>query len=152
MTIGQITLDDVPLNRFHIKVTAFTTGGMFVDGYILGIIGIALAVWSPQIGLGATAEGLIGASALAGVFAGSVFFGWLTDRVGRKTMYLADLLVFVVGSAAQFFVAEAWQLIALRFVMGLAIGADYAIGAALLAEFLPKKQRGSLLASLNAVW
>jgi putative MFS transporter len=67
-------------------------------------------------------------------------------------MYVADLALFVVGSLLQLFVAEPWQLVALRLVMGIAIGADYAIGAALLSEFLPRKQRGPLLASLNAVW
>ncbi|HEX4246958.1 MAG TPA: MFS transporter [Pseudonocardia sp.] len=152
MGTGPVLLDDVPLSKFHLRVTAYTTGGMFCDGYILGMIGIALAVWAPQRGLSAATEGLIGASALVGIFLGSLVFGPVTDRIGRQTMYLADLALFVVGSALQFFVAQPWQLVALRLVMGIAIGADYAIGAALLAEFLPRRQRGPLLASLNAVW
>jgi putative MFS transporter len=147
-----IALDDVPLNRFHIRVTAYSTGGMFCDGYILGIIGIALSVWSPQVGMSSLWDGLIGASALAGIFVGSLVFGPITDRVGRQTMYTADLVAFVVASAAQFFVQEPWQLFALRLIMGIAVGADYAIGAALLAEFLPRRQRGPLMACLNAVW
>ena len=152
MTDRVIALDDVPLNRFHIRVTAYTTGGMFCDGYILGIIGIALSVWSPQIGMSALWDGLIGASALAGIFVGSLVFGPITDRIGRQTMYTADLAAFVIASVAQFFVQEPWQLFALRLIMGIAVGADYAIGAALLAEFLPRKQRGPLMACLNAVW
>jgi MFS transporter, putative metabolite transport protein len=79
-------------------------------------------------------------------------FGWVTDKVGRQTMYVADLIVFVVGSALQFFLEGPITLFALRFVMGVAIGAYYAIGSALLAELVPRRQRGSLLASLNAVW
>lgn len=150
--MSTITLDEVPLSRFHLRVTTYTTGGMFCDGYILGIVGIALAVWAPQVGLSSLWEGLIGASALVGICLGSLVFGPITDRVGRQTMYLADLAVFIVGSVLQFFVAEPWQLFVLRLIMGIAIGADYAIGAALLSEFLPKKQRGPLLACLNAVW
>jgi putative MFS transporter len=149
---GTVLLDDVPLSRFHLRVTAYTTGGMFCDGYILGMIGVALAVWAPQIGLSAGWQGLIGASALVGIFLGSLVFGPITDRVGRQTMYVADLALFVVGSVLQLFVTEPWQLVALRLIMGIAIGADYAIGAALLSEFLPRKQRGPLLASLNALW
>jgi len=147
-----VLLDDVPLSGFHLRVTAYTTGGMFCDGYILGMVGIALAVWGPQVGLSSFEDGLIGASALAGIFLGALVFGPITDRVGRQTMYLADLVLFIVGSALQLFVTEPWQLVALRLVMGVAIGADYAIGAALLSEFLPRRQRGPLLASLNAVW
>ena len=45
---GTVLLDDLPLSKFHLRVTAYTTGGMFCDGYILGMIGIALAVWAPQ--------------------------------------------------------------------------------------------------------
>jgi putative MFS transporter len=147
-----VTLDDVPLNRFHLRVTAYSTGGMFCDGYILGIVGVALAVWSPQVGLSPLWNGLIGASALIGIFLGALVFGWLTDRLGRQTMYTVDLVAFIVASAAQFFVQQPWQLFVLRLVMGIAVGADYAIGAALLSEFLPRRSRGPLLACLNGIW
>lgn len=149
---GAIPLDDLDLRPFHWRVTVFTTGGMFCDGYILGIVGIALAVWGPQVGMSSLWEGLIGASALVGIFCGSLIFGPVTDRVGRQLMYMADLVLFVAGSALQFFVSQPWQLTLLRFIMGVAIGADYAIGAALLSEFLPRRQRGPLLASLNGIW
>ncbi|MGH3144566.1 MAG: MFS transporter, partial [Rubrobacter sp.] len=147
-----MTIDDAPLNGFHLRVAAYTTGGFFVDGYILGMIGISLALLAPQLGLGAVWTGLIGASALAGIFIGGLVFGWMTDKVGRQTMYVADLIVFVVASALQFFVEGPVTLFILRLIMGIAIGADYAIGAALLSEFLPRRQRGGLLACLNAVW
>lgn len=152
MSTGTITLDDAPLNKFHLRVTVFTTGGMFVDGYILGIVGIALSVWSKQIEISALWDGLIGASALAGICIGSLFFGPIADRVGRQKLFTIDLMLFVVCSALQFFVGNPAELFVIRFIMGLAIGIDYAIGAALLAEFLPRKQRGPLLACLNAVW
>jgi putative MFS transporter len=151
-TEPTVLLDDVPVSGFHYRVTAYTTGGMFCDGYILGMIGIALAVWGPQVGLSSFEEGVIGASALFGIFLGAMFFGPITDKVGRQTMYLADLALFIVGSLLQLFVDQPLQLAVLRLVMGIAIGADYAIGAALLAEFLPRRQRGPMLASLNAVW
>src|SRR5919112_2488973 len=147
-----MTIDDAPLNSFHLRVVAYTTGGYFVDGYILGMIGIALALLAPQLGLGAVWTGLIGASALAGIFIGGLIFGWVTDRVGRQTMYVADLIVFVTASVLQFFVEGPLALFVLRLIMGIAIGADYAIGSALLSEFLPRKQRGRLLACLNAIW
>jgi putative MFS transporter len=147
-----MTIDDAPLNSFHLRVVAYTTGGYFVDGYILGMIGIALALLAPQLGLGAVWTGLIGASALAGIFIGGLIFGWVTDRVGRQTMYVADLILFVVASVLQFFVEGPLALFVLRLIMGIAIGADYAIGSALLSEFLPRKQRGRLLACLNAIW
>lgn len=150
--MATVTMDDAPLRAFHIRVAAFTTGGQFCDGYILGMTGIALAVASPQLGLGSVANGLIAASALAGILLGAVIFGPISDHIGRQKLYTLDLAAFVVGSVLQFFVESAWQIFLLRLVMGICIGADYAIGEPLLAEFSPRKIRGGLLASLNAVW
>lgn len=152
MSTTAVSIDDLPLSKFHIRMTVFTTGGYFIDGYVLGIISVALAVWSPQVHLSALWDGLIAASALVGVFVGSLVFGPIIDRVGRQVMYITDLIVFIVASLAQLVVSEPWQLFVLRLIMGIAIGIDYAIGPSLLSEMLPKKYRGTLLACLNATY
>jgi len=146
------SIDDAPLSGFHLRVTAYTTGGMFVDGYILGIVGFGLVGAAAEFGLGSWWIGLLGAGALVGIFLGSLAFGWVTDNVGRRVMYLADLALFIVGSLGQLVVSSEEQLLVLRVVMGIAIGADYAIGCALLGEFVPRRQRGALLGSLNGMW
>jgi len=152
VVMTTLSIDDAPLTGFHLRVAAFTTGGQFCDGYILGMTGIALAVASPELGLGTIWNGLIAAAALAGILVGAVVFGPVSDRIGRQKLYTLDLLAFVVGAVLQFFVEDAWQLFLLRLLMGVCIGADYAIGEPLLAEFTPRKYRGRMLASLNAVW
>jgi MFS transporter, putative metabolite transport protein len=95
---------------------------------------------------------LIGAAALVGIFIGGLVFGYVTDRVGRRIMYVADLTALVAVSIASAFATEVWQLVGLRFVLGVAIGADYPIASSLLAEFIPSKYRGRLLGSLFVVW
>lgn len=146
------SLDDVALNKFHMKLVTFVTGGLFVDGYILGSISIALAFAAPQLHLSPLWTGLIGSSALIGLFVGSAIFGWVTDIVGRRPLYVANLLVFILGSVSQFFVQSSVTLFVVRLIMGIAIGADYAIGPAYLSEFVPRRRRGGLLGSLNTVW
>lgn len=150
--LTTVSLDDAPVRGFHIRVAAFTTGGQFCDGYILGMTGIALSVASPQLGLGSTWQGLIAAAALGGILIGALVFGPISDRIGRRLLFTLSLVAFIIGSAAQFFVGSAWELFALRLAMGISIGADYAIGEPLLAEFSPRKIRGTLLSALNAVW
>lgn len=150
--MATVSLDDAPLRGFHVRVAAFTTGGQFCDGYILGMTGIALAGAGPALGLDAVWTGMIAAAALAGILLGAVVFGPISDRIGRQKLYTLDLAAFVVCSALQFFVASAWEIFVLRLVMGVCIGADYAIGEPLLAEFSPRRVRGPLLAALNAVW
>lgn len=146
------TIDDAPISGFHLRVTAFTTGGMFVDGWILGLVGYGLVGAKAEFGLASWWVGLIGAGALIGIFAGSLAFGRMTDLVGRKAMFTADVMLFVVTSVAQLFVTSPIQLLVLRILMGVAIGAEYAIGSALLSEIVPKRHRGAILSSLETVW
>ncbi|WP_101949285.1 MFS transporter [Mycobacterium sp. 3519A] len=145
-------IDDSPLTGFHKRLTFFSAGGPFLDGYALTIIGIALVTMKPQLALGTVDVGLIGAAALVGIFIGGLVFGYVTDRVGRKVMYVADLSALVIVSVLSAFAAEAWQLVVLRFLLGVAIGADYPIASSLLAEFIPSRYRGRLLGSLFVVW
>ena len=145
-------LDNLPVTGFHRKVAFVAGGGPFCDGYLLGIIAIALPLLTPQLGLNSLWEGLIASSALIGLFVGGFVFGPITDRIGRRLMYVLNLAVFVVGSIAQFFVTEAWQLLALRLLIGLAIGADYPIATAMATEYIPRKMRGPALAGLVLAW
>jgi len=93
MAEHKFKMDDAPLNKFHLKITALTFGSNFTDGYALGIIGIALALIGPEMKLNSMWEGLIGSSALIGLFLGSLVLGGLSDRVGRQKIYLFNFLV-----------------------------------------------------------
>ncbi len=148
---AKLTLDELPTSRFHRKLAFVTAGGPFCDGYLLGIIAVALPSASADLGFGSLWSGLIGASALVGMFVGGVLFGPLTDRLGRSRMYTLNLLVFVLCAVLQFFAADTWQLLAVRLLMGIALGADYPIATALSTEFLPRRMRGPMLAGLVLV-
>jgi MFS transporter, putative metabolite transport protein len=145
-------MDDAPLNKFHLKITAFTFGANFSDGYALGIIGIALTLLSPEMNLSPLWEGLIGSSALIGLFFGSLVLGGLSDRIGRQKIFLTNFLVITIASVLQFFINDPAILFMLRLLIGFALGGDFAVGSTLLAEFAPRKYRGFLLAFLNVMW
>ena len=151
MATGSL-IDDAKTIGFHRKLTLYSSGGPFIDAYVLSIIGVALTQAEPALGLGSVSTGLIGASALIGIFVGGMVFGYVTDRIGRQTMYTLDLGLLIVGSLLCLFIQEAWQLMALRFLLGIAIGADYPIATSLLAEFVPRRGRGFLLGALTFAW
>jgi hypothetical protein len=75
-------------------------------------IGSALPFVVTDLKVSAIWQGLIGASALIGIFVGGPIFGWLTDRFGRRLMFTIDMVLFLVGSILQFFVGNAWELFA----------------------------------------
>ena len=152
MTSPNASIEDVPLNNFHRLLTARSGGGSFVDGYVLSIIGIAMLQVTSALNLSEFWQGMIAASALMGVFFGGFIGGWLTDKLGRKTVYFIGPSLFVVCSLAQFWVESAEALFAFRFIIGLAVGIEYPVATSLLVEFLPKKQRGPRLAALTILW
>ena len=141
-----------PDKGFLRRITSATAMGEGLDGYDLGIISVVLPLITAEFGLSPVQEGLIAASTLAGIFFGAPVFGYLTDRFGRKKIFILDLIAFVILGALQGVVTNNEQLLALRFLLGLAIGAEYAIGQTMLAEMVPRRGRGRRLSSLQASW
>ncbi|SNY88398.1 MFS transporter, putative metabolite transport protein [Nocardia amikacinitolerans] len=146
--------------NFLIRLTSVLIGGAFLDGYILGIIGPATSPIQDYLNVNDLWIGLIAAGTLFGIFIGAPLGGWLTDRYGRKPMFLADMGLFVVASSLQFFVAVgpftatvgAVQLFIIRLLMGIAIGGEYSIGFPLMTEFAPARLRGRLLGLTLVGW
>lgn len=145
-------LDLAPLKKIHIVAAAAIMGGAVLDGYVLGIIGPSLTLAAQELHLSGLNQGLIAASALIGVFIGGMLFGNLADRYGRRPVFAWNLAAFVILSALQYFVQEMWQLVILRLALGLAIGVEYAVGTAVLAEFSRRRGRGVLLGSFALAW
>ncbi|WP_081673742.1 MFS transporter [Pseudomonas cremoricolorata] len=149
---GQISFEDLPLSRFHIRTVFSGTGGQFSDGFVLGIIGIAVSMAAGPLQLNALWMGLLGAASLAGLFLGSLFAGPLADKFGRRTIFAWDMLLFAAISASQFFVTSPEQLLGLRLLLGLVLGFDYVVSKSLVTEFAPRRYRGRLLSVLAAAW
>ena len=145
-------LDDAPLSSFHKKLAVFSSGGPFLDGYVLSIIGVAMVQFADQLSLSSIEQGLVGASSLVGILLGAYAGGWLTDKFGREILFTIDLIAIIVFSVAQFFVQDVVWLIILRLLIGMAVGADYPIATSLLTEFTPRKYRGPFLGAFVAMW
>jgi MFS transporter, putative metabolite transport protein len=137
---------------FLLRLTAATALGEGLDGYDLGIISVVLPAIAHELDLGVVMLGLIGASTLIGIFIGSPVIGWLTDRYGRRTLFTIDIISFVILGLLQLFVQAGWQLLVVRLLLGVAIGAEYAIGPAMLAELSPSRGRGERLGVLQTLW
>lgn len=145
-------MNEAPSSSFHRRLLLACCGGPFLDGYVLSIIGVALVGLMQDLSVSSAESGLIGAASLVGIFFGAIIFGSLTDRLGREKMYALDLTVLVAACLASAFVTSAWQLIAVRFILGLAIGADYPIATSLLTEFTPTRKRGFMIGLSGVSW
>ncbi|SAK72828.1 major facilitator transporter [Caballeronia pedi] len=138
--------------RFMMRMIFVLTGGMFLDGYILGIVGPVSSRLTAELGVSTFWEGLIAAGALFGILFGSPLGGWAADKYGRKPMFMADMALFLISSAMQFFVSTPMELFIVRLMMGVAIGAEYSVGWPLMSEFAPAKLRGRLMGVTLVAW
>lgn len=89
---------------------------------------------------------------MTGLFLSSAFFGWVSDGLGRIIIFTSSFAVITVFTFLQFLVSAPWQLFVLRVLIGVGVGGDYTVGHALLAEFLPRKQRGGIVGSFSVIW
>ncbi|MDC5516737.1 sugar porter family MFS transporter [Acinetobacter baumannii] len=145
-------IDNSKVSKFHIQTTIAGSAGQLCDGYLLGIIAPALPLFIAHHNASPALVGMIGASTLLGIFFGAMFFGRLTDKYGRRKLFIIDLLIIVLLSLSQLAIESAFQLLLVRFLLGIAIGGDYAIAPTLVAEFAPKKYRAVLVSFGPTMW
>ncbi|PBB87444.1 MULTISPECIES: MFS transporter [unclassified Mesorhizobium] len=125
---------------------------MLLDGYILGVIGPVTASMKADMGMSTADMGLIASAALFGILIGSPLGGWASDKYGRKPLFMIDMALFLIASAAQFFSNSVEMLFIVRLLMGVAIGAEYSVGWPLMSEFAPARLRGRLMGVTNVAW
>ena len=138
--------DDAPLRLFHLRVAVASSGGVFSDGYGLGIIGISLSLAAPQLGLNPVWMGLLGGASLLGLFAGALLTGPAADRFGRRTIFASNMAILAGLSLLQGLTDSAPMLLVLRLAIGYLLGTDYVVSKALLTEFTPRRLRGRISA------
>ena len=146
------TIDDVQMTPFLRKISFFSSGGSFLDGYVLSLIGVALTQITPMFNLSSVESAAIGASVMLGILVGTILGGYLTDIIGRKKMFIIDILAIALFSILSVFASTAWELVAARFFIGVFVGADYPIATSLIAEFTPKKHRSVSMGMVSAAW
>lgn len=138
-------LDAARMGPIHRRIWLLAGLGILLDGFDFFIIGVANPLIAKDFGLDAAEKGLVSAAAIVGAIVGAGLLGPLGDKLGRARLFRFDLWLFVVFSVLCVFAWDEWSLIAFRFLLGVAIGLDYPIAAAYLAEVLPQKARGRWL-------
>lgn len=126
--------------------------GAFLDGYDNMVIGAALLIIQPAWKLSAAQVGLLGSIAFLGMAIGGFVFGRLTDKFGRKTSFVLDLSLFVIGGLVSAFATNIAIFTVGRLILGVAIGADVPISTSLIAEISPKNKRGFLTGLMQPLW
>ncbi|HEX5090907.1 MAG TPA: MFS transporter [Nocardioides sp.] len=155
---GRITtdiparMDRLPWTKWHWMVLIGLGTVWILDGLEVTIVGsMSDALKSPDTGLGMSSSqiGFAGAAYVAGACVGALFFGQLTDRLGRKKLFLVTLAVYACATVlTAFSMNPTWYFVA-RFFTGTGIGGEYAAINSAIDELIPKHYRGRVDIAIN---
>jgi MFS family permease len=137
-------LDRLPWGRFHTLVVVALGVTWILDGLEVTLAGAVAGALrqSPVLQFSNTDIGLAGSAYIAGAVLGAVFFGWLTDRLGRKKLFFITLSVYLVATAATALSWNLWSFMLCRFITGAGIGGEYVAINSTIQELVPARVRG----------
>ncbi|EHP71300.1 sugar phosphate permease [Metallosphaera yellowstonensis MK1] len=131
---------------FHYKMLLLVGGGVFVDAYNTVVLTPGLNQLKAVFHLTALLVTAIGVAVVIGTGIGALISGYLVDKIGRKTMFVIDLVFFVIIAGLSAISINGYMLFLLRLLVGIGVGLDYPIASSYLAEFVPVKSRGKFMA------
>ncbi|WP_327739161.1 MFS transporter [Streptomyces nojiriensis] len=158
-TTGTVTtavparLDRLPWSRWHWMIVIGLGTVWILDGLEVTIVGnVAGRLAEEGSGLDITAAQVTGVAAalyVAGACSGALFFGWLTDRYGRKKLFMVTLTVYLGATAMTALSFESWWFFLFRFLTGFGIGGEYAAINSAIDELIPSLYRGRVDLIIN---
>jgi MFS family permease len=155
---GRITtdiparLDRLPWARWHWLVVIGLGTVWILDGLEVTIVGSmsdALKPESTGLGMSSSQIGFAGAAYVAGACLGALFWGQMTDRFGRKKLFLITLAFYLVATVLTAFSMNPTWYFAARFLTGTGIGGEYAAINSAIDELIPKAYRGRVDVAIN---
>jgi putative MFS transporter len=145
-------LDELPFTAKHRRLLGGSGVGWALDAMDVGLISFVMAALAVQWELSSTQLSWIGSIGFLGMAIGASVGGLLADRIGRRQVFAMTLLVYGLATGAAALSTSVVMLIALRFVVGLGLGAELPVASTLVSEFAPRKIRGRVVVALEAFW
>jgi MFS family permease len=150
-TLIPARLERLPWGRFHVLVVVALGITWILDGLevtLAGSVAGALKL-TPALHFSDAEVGFAGSAYLIGAVAGALFFGWLTDRLGRKKLFFTTIVVYLVATAATGAAWDGFSFFLFRFLTGAGIGGEYAAINSTIQELIPARYRGQLDLMIN---
>lgn len=145
-------LEWMPFGRFHRNFLLMVTAGEFVETLMLLGNGVLLALVAKVLHFSpAVSTWVVPVSFFFGEFFGSLASGAVADRLGRKTVFNYDLLIFGVGMIVAGFVSTAWLISIFVFIAGIGVGGEFPVVDSYTAEMFPGRDRGRRMATVYTI-
>ncbi|UPG68090.1 MFS transporter [Gordonia hongkongensis] len=145
--LERLPWSPVQRNLFLVIATAW-----FFDSIDLGAMTFLLSPISDHFDLSPAQTGVLGSASFAGMFFGAIGAGALADRFGRLRVFKYSIVIWGLASVGLSFAWSYESMLAFRFVLGIGMGAEFPVAAAILAEFMPSSKRGRYATLLEGAW
>jgi MFS transporter, putative metabolite:H+ symporter len=143
-------LEQLPFSRWHRNFFMLAFLGVMFDAADFALFGAALPPIAKEFGLGPAQAGLLATVGLVGAFLGALFWGTISDYIGRRTSFQATVGIFAVFTGL---VAASWNVLSLgvfRFLSNFGLGGEVPVTLTLSAEFSPGRIRGRMTGTMMA--
>lgn len=140
--------------RWNTQGLVFLVGGLgfMFDAWDVSLNGVLIPLLSEEWGLERSQAALIGTANLIGMAVGSIVWGTIADRVGRRRAFAWTLAVFSVFTVAGALTSGLGWFLVFRFLAGFGLGGCIPVDYALVAEFTPRRHRGRVLSAMDGWW
>jgi putative MFS transporter len=152
MTTRTERLDGLPFTRKHRKLLLGSGVGWALDAMDVGLISFVMAALAVHWSLSPTELSWIGSIGFVGMAIGAALGGLLADKIGRRQVFAATLLIYGLATGAAALSTGIAMLIVLRFIVGLGLGAELPVASTLVSEFAPRRIRGRVVVILEGFW
>jgi len=144
-------MDRLPWSRWHWLVVASLGAVWILDGLEVTIVGAIAGQLELKdtLALSPSQVGLAGSIYVAGAVLGALGFGYLTDRFGRKRLFMITLALYLVATTSTAFTHSFWEFAAARFFTGAGIGGEYSAINSAIDELIPARVRGFTDLAIN---
>jgi MFS family permease len=143
-------MDRLPWTRFHWSVVTGLGVSWILDGLEIQLV--AANGYADTLHMDAGQVGLTGTIYLVGQVVGALVFGRLTDRLGRKKLFILTLAIYLLGSGIAGLAPNMEFLWVFRFVAGLGIGGEYTAINSAIDELIPSRYRGRVDIAVNGTY
>ena len=147
-------LDRLPWSRWHWLVVVALGITWILDGLEVTLVGSVAAALTDKntLHFSTSQATAAGSFYLAGAVAGALLFGYLTDRFGRRKLFMITLGVYLVFTVATALSWDFWSFMAFRFLAGSGIGGEYSAINSAIDELVPARVRGRVALAINSSW
>src|SRR5215831_4420107 len=145
-------LDRLPFSKWHRNLFVLCFLGVMFVACDFALFGMALPPVAREFGLNPAQAGLLATVGLVGAFLGALFWGTISDYIGRRTSFASTIGIFSVFTGL---VATSWNVLSLavfRFISNFGLGGEVPVAVALVSEYSPSRIRGRMTGSMLAAF